>query len=315
MIKIAIALCSGIILIFALTNVNFLKKIYVVAFHKNAVLGRLNADNEWQGEVDTYVNGKLVRKSNFKNGLFEGWTLNYYPDGVVRKKSFYRGNTIDSVETNYYPDGKVRSTEMYRAGKYEGLRTLYYHSGKVENKSQRKNNQVNGMEYEYYESGSLKYKRVWVNNRLYGDQYYYYENGKVKIYHAYDVLGVKFYLSAYAESGKNVKTDGYPVSPNIYSKSEYADSVKVLEENHRYNSIRDLYVTVANPPDISTATKISINNKLRKDLVFLDNNTIKVVNAFPNKGSYDIVLDGVFVNKSSMIVNGVKAHLTIVREK
>jgi len=301
------AICGVIVLIFAIDHSTSLKRNYYILFHRSGIIEHQNSNGKLDGEVDFYINGKITRKVAFKNGLLDGWTINYYANGEIQKKSYYKDNKKDSIEFTYYSNGKIKSKESFKNGKYDGVRLKYYQNGRIENKSFRKDNNVTGVEYEYYEDGNLKYTRNWIDNHPYGDAYYYEDNvnKKVLFYHAYDILGIKFYLNRYDES----RSDGYVFSSHIYSKDK--DSVIVLKDNDGYISISDLYMTVANPESTSTQIQMFINNKLYKDLDFIDNNTIKATNVFLKKGIYDIVIKGRFVDKPDIVTT---LKIKIIRE-
>ena len=87
-----------------------------------------------------------------------------------------------------------------------------------------------------------------------------------------------------------MKEDGYVLSTCIYTKIN--DSTEVLEDHHSYKNIKDLYVTVANPPQYKTELAVLVNNKLRQDLIFPDNenNTVIVKNAFGKNGTYYVAI-------------------------
>jgi antitoxin component YwqK of YwqJK toxin-antitoxin module len=305
------AISMLIILAILFTNFDYFKKQYLVTFHKSGTISHFNGSGKLNGEVDTYLNGNISRKANFKNGLFDGWTANYYPNGVIMNKYFYRNNIIDSIAFDYYNKGKIKSKESFKNGKFEGPKITYYPNGQIEQRLFRKNNKDEGMENSYYEGGHLKYTRNWVNDNPYGDFYYYYENKTAKIYHSYDILGDKFYLCEYDQSGKVLKSDGYVFSPHTYTVDE--DSTKVLLNGNTYKSIKDLYITVANPPQYTPEILIIINKKKCQDLIFPNHNTVLVKNAFIDKGVYNITIDGIFVGKSGT-TDRTTGNLRIIKE-
>lgn len=306
------------VLLLVLYSLVDLKKVYMVTFRQSGMVGHFNSNGKIDGEVDVYLNGKVVQKTNVKNGLLNGWKVDYYPSGNIKTKSFYEKGKLYGIEFIYYDSGKIKSKESFRDGKREGPKITYYKNGQIEQNLFRKNDKDEGTEHAYYENGKLMYKRNWVNNKLYGDQYFYHENGKVKIYHAYDILGEKFYLSHYDESEKLYQSDGYEFSRNIYSKNISNDSSIVLKDNEKYNGIQDLYITLAYPPHAcAQAFTVVINNKHFKNLVLIDNNTAKIVNAFPKKGEYHIVLDGAFLDNSNKVIgdSDLIGKITIIRSQ
>lgn len=237
-----------VVLVLMLTAFTSVKKLYITTFHRDGTIGHFNTKGQLDGEVDTYINGKIRGKEFFKNGKRDGPNIMYYPSGRIELKSF------------------------------------------------RKNNKVEGMEYEYYEDGSIRLQKNWIHDKPYGDFFYYYPNRKLEIYHTYDILGDKFYFSRYDRSGKVSRSDGYVFSSRTYTK--YNDSVEVILNGKAYKSVKDLYITVANPPQITPEIKVMINNKLRQDLIFPDRNTVLIRNAFSEKGLYSISVEGVFAGKS-----------------
>jgi antitoxin component YwqK of YwqJK toxin-antitoxin module len=282
-----------------------------VALNKSGTIGHFNANGKLDGEADTYLNGKISRKARLKNGLFDGWMIDYYINGATKASTFYKNDKIDSIKINYYNTGEIKTKEYFKDGRYDGPKIMYYKNGEIEQKSLRKNNNVEGMEYAYYQDGHLKYERNWVNDKPYGDFYYYYENKTINVYHAYDILGDKFYLCRYDQSGKVYRSEGYVFSSHTYTKEE--GSIQVLRNNDKYISIKDFYITVANPPQSTTEIQIKINKKLRQDLIFPDQNTVMIKNAFDHKGSYNIAIEGIFVGKSG-VIDHTTGDLTIIKE-
>ena len=139
----------------------------------------------------------------------------------------------------------------------------------------------------------------------------YFSNKEVEVYHIYDIMGDKFYLCMYDQSGKVSGSDGYVFSNHTYTIN--SDSVEVLKGNSVYKSIKDLYITVANPPQITPEIKVTINNRLCQDIVFPDQNTILIKNAFNQKGLYTISIEGVFSGKSGF-TNYTTGILRIIKE-
>jgi hypothetical protein len=252
-----------IVIVLGVTDFNSIKKLYIITFHKGGMISHFNTKGRLDGEVDTYINGK------------------------------------------------IKSKEFFRDGKRDGPYTMYYQSGRIELKSFRKNNKVEGLGYEYYEDGNLRCRRNWINDKPYGDFYYYYPNKKVEVYHTYDIMGDKFYLCRYSQLGKVLRDDGYVFSNHTYTIDH--DSVEVLKDSTVYKSIRDLYITVANPPQITPEIRVMINNKQCQDLIFPDRNTVMIRNAFSKKGLYTISIEGVFSRKSEF-TDHTTGILRIIKE-
>src|SRR3569833_531498 len=310
---ILIAGLSIAVLVLVFFNWFELEEAYMRIFQKTGFLYHHKGRGKTDVEVEIYKDGDLISTAQYKDGFRDGLEVVYYTNGIIETKSFYKKGKLDGVESDYYEDGRIRSKEFFKNGKREGPKITYYENGQIEQSLVRKNDKDEGIERAYYDSGKLKYTRNWVHGKIYGNFYVYYEDGKVKIYHTYDILGDKFYISHYDESGKRTQSDGYIASDHTYSQDVTGDSALVLENNKSYSAIRDFYITVANPPDSSTCVRIVINNKRCRHLTFPDNNTAQVVNAFPQKGIYHISVDAVHHNKSNVAGYGTYFEVTVIR--
>jgi len=267
---------------------NYIKRSYLIKFHKSGCIAHRYYKNGKEFEqIDTYLNGALIKKTNLKNKIYDGWTI------------------------NYYSDGKIKSKESFKNGQTDGPRITFYPNGRIEFKSFRKKGKAEGIQYAYYKNGKLRGTRNWVDDHQYGDQYDYYENKKLKGYDAFDILGRRFYLYRPDSATYPARSDGYMFSNVTYTKDN--DSTLVLENKGIYKSIKDLYVTIANPPQYTTEIKITINRKICRDLIFPDSNTVVVKNAFSNNGLYDIKINAVFM-RNSIVLDETTGELRIIKE-
>ena len=241
-----------------------------------------------------YEDGKINFTRNWLNNELSGYGYTYYESGVIEVKSFFKDGNKQGIEYTYYPDRKIKFEESFKDDETDGPRTMYYENGQIEQKLVRKNGKDEGTEHGYYEDGKLRYTRNWVDDHLYGGAFYYYKNKQIETYHAYGITGDKFYLSWYDSTGKVTKEQGNVLSLKAFTK--FNDSTEVLMVDSSYKSIRDLFVTLANPPKYSTSVMIVINNKLKKKITFPDRNTVFVKNAFVKNGFYDIEIS-VLLNK------------------
>jgi len=301
------------ILIFVILFYGFdrMRRCYAVVFHKSGMIADYNGKGQINGEAYTYREGQLIRKSVFKNGLFDGWTIEYYPSGAVKDSAFYSNNQVDGTELGFYESGKIKNRILYKSGQQQGESIRYYENGKVENRSLYKNSRLDGKEMEYYPNGNLKYSRFWRNNKPVGDFYDYYENKHVKGYHTFDITGQKFYLVRYGQNGSVLKRDGYAFSNNLYYID--SDSVIILKDNGKYKSIKDLYLTVSIPPDQTTSFKLTVNGRIIKDFN-IDGNAVQFPNVFSNAGDFDITAEGILVDQSTHAVTSETLKLRVIKE-
>ncbi|HZY35237.1 MAG TPA: hypothetical protein VFE53_01235 [Mucilaginibacter sp.] len=217
-----------------------------------------------------------------------------------------------------YVDGKVHLKVNFKNSLREGWATQYYNNGRIENKIFYKDNKAQGIEYEYYSNGQLNYSRCWKDGKQYGNLLKYFTDGKLDTYAVFDIMGRNFYDHHYDRTGKLVKMEGYVTSSFIYSLDEKNDSTIVLNyyayhHNNRFDGIRDLYITVATPPNLILKLQVDINHQIFKNLKVV-NNTIRIPNAFSIKGTYHIFITSNLVDKSDNIVDGINNKTTIIKE-
>jgi len=310
-IYIIIAAALLAIWIFKSAEIAFIQKTFIVQFHKSGMVGDYFTISKLNGEFDTYLNGKISLMTSLKNGELDGWQVYYFPDGLIKKKFFVKNNKKEGIEYSYYEDGKIEIKESFKNGQREGPKITYFRNGQVEQRLLHKKNKVEGKEYAYYEDGNLKYTRNWLNGKYYGDFFYYYKDKSVEVYHAFDILGDKFFIRRYDSSGKVSKDIGGVFSDHTYTTIK--DSVIVLKTGDTYKSIKDFYVTLAYPPIVGGKITILINKKDRDDLVMVDNNTLVIKNAFDHIGTYHIAIDARLV-EGGYITARTTGNLTIIRE-
>ena len=102
---------------------------------------------------------------------------------------------------------------------------------------------------------------------------------------------------------------GIVFSLNIYSLNDKNDSVVILNSdgylsNNKFSDIKDLYITVATPPGLTPQVDIDINNR-KYNNIMVTNNTIKILDAFPQNDTYHISIISHLVDKNNSIINGI----------
>lgn len=173
----------------------------------------------------------------------------------------------------------------YRHGSAEGTFTTYYPNGKIKEKVFYKRNKALGANYGYYENGNLNYKGYNLNG-LYGDSFHYDENGQLDVYGANDIEHSFFYYSNY--SGLTpINVIGNIFSENIYSCDTKSKKTIILSDKAEVRNISDLYITVANPPQLSREVEVEINKK-KWSMDNLKSSTILLQKVFDKEGEYNI---------------------------
>lgn len=85
----------------------------------------------------------------------------------------------------------------------------------------------------------------------------------------------------------------------MYSYNEQ-DSLQILEYEKKYKKIKDLYLTVADPPDLTLILEIRINGSMYSFKI--ENNTVRLRDVFKNKGKYNIHIASKLLNNKDEIV-------------
>lgn len=199
-----------------------------------------------------------------------------------------------------YLNGKLYVKADFINGLREGWVIKYYKNGEIQNKTFYNNDKRDGEEYGYYENGKLNYESHWRNGKYYGDGWNWQKNGKLFVYNTTDISDL-FYYSEFDSLGRPNKIVGNLFSSNIYSIDNRNDSIVTLSDRGMYGKIKDLYITVATPPKLSTQIDIKINNHDFTHPKILDN-TIRIENAFMNRGTYRIYIKDQLLDRNSRVL-------------
>lgn len=212
-----------------------------------------------------------------------------------------------------YQNGRLTLRSHYQNGLMHGKTTYYYDNGRVEGIKSFTEDNPNGEELKYYRNGNLKYSANWKNGKPYGSFYWYLESGKLDSYTVYDIVGQNFYICQYNTKGELLNNDGFIVSLNIYSTDISTDSIAILKYNEHYENIKDLYITVATPPELKPKLVIKINNIVVEKFKIVEN-TIKIPNAFDKTGIYEVNIQSKFVNKDDIAVDSLISGMTFYKD-
>lgn len=211
---------------------------------------------------------------------------------------------VDGEILNFI-NGKLNFKGNLENGKPEGLFAYYFENGKVKTVINFHEGRANGKTIKYYENGNIEHISNWKNGNRYGEVIFYSESNKLIGYNVFDIKGNPFYGCDYIPfSGIKSDEESLLVSLNIYSYDIVADSTVILQYKGRYQHIKDLFVTVATPPEATLKINIQINDKEIKGFKIVDN-TIKIPNAFPNKGNYHVNIVSKLFNKDNVAVDSL----------
>jgi hypothetical protein len=86
-----------------------------------------------------------------------------------------------------------------------------------------------------------------------------------------------------------------------------------LKNKQVYSDIKDLYITIAHPPNLNAAFDVVVNGKVLNGLQ-LDDNTLESENVFDKSGTYKIDIRAKLFSASNSNVKGGEFKITIVKK-
>ncbi len=230
-------------------------------------------------------------------------------DGLIA--SYDHLNRLDGKVT-IFKKGTIQKVLNYKNGKKQGWGYSYYPNGQLERKSYYEQDESDGPEIAYFQNGQVSYNATIKNNKRLGSFYSYSNDGRLELYSTYDITGERFYTCQYDISGKIIIFNS-PISAHLYSIDTKADTVIMLHFEVQNKNIKDLYVTIATPPQAQLDIRISVNDTPYDNFKIV-NNVIRIKNAFPNKGLNRIFMTFSMFYKNQKIIDSLNADLSILRD-
>lgn len=75
-----------------------------------------NDTNSMSGKSETYINGKLLSVSIFKNGKMNGVIKMYYENGKIQAIHNFKDNVLNGEAIEYDENGNVIKKVLYKNG-------------------------------------------------------------------------------------------------------------------------------------------------------------------------------------------------------
>jgi antitoxin component YwqK of YwqJK toxin-antitoxin module len=110
-------------------------------------------DSTWN--YYSYYDGKLKSRESYKEGMKDGFSLQYYPGGSLFDKTEWRNDLKDGIWEQYFEDGSVSLRATYKDGKLTGDFNVYYSNGHAMIKGFYSNDKREGSWTYYNENGSM----------------------------------------------------------------------------------------------------------------------------------------------------------------
>jgi len=123
----------------------------------------VNDESLKDGPYESYINGVLVEKSNYKNGALQGKRVLYHTNGAIEIEEMYEAGVIEGPYRTYFFDGVLAQEANYVNGIMQGLIKSYYENGSLKEEVTMRDNEENGPFREYYENGKLSWEGQYLN--------------------------------------------------------------------------------------------------------------------------------------------------------
>lgn len=178
-------------------------------FYANGNLkGIYNYKNDlFEGEYTTYaVDGKtILKKLNYKEGLYDGLQKTFYSNGQVEVESnFINGDKVGEFK-EYFKDGTLNESGKYE-GKYIVDHKVFFVNGKLQTEYEYDKDELVGLKSYTYDG--VLYSKMIFNNEILKQVIYYDESGKEiskESVSKNDNYSSKWFLSGNKNSSGNYK--------------------------------------------------------------------------------------------------------------
>ncbi|MDZ4823538.1 MAG: toxin-antitoxin system YwqK family antitoxin [Flavobacteriales bacterium] len=153
---------------------------------------RIGEENYLHGSLHgtcryNYPSGKLYQVVEYKNGLKDGPSIEYFEDGVKKLECTYKNDMYDGSIKHYFPSGALQFTGQYLSGLKDGTWTMFNTSPKVEMivsyklGDEVKRIYMNGTFVEHYEGGIPKSEYNYENGKKDGPFEEWYDKGEFQL--------------------------------------------------------------------------------------------------------------------------------------
>jgi antitoxin component YwqK of YwqJK toxin-antitoxin module len=182
-----------VILLLALTLISCQKREKI--YYDNGKIKeifQLNAKGEKHGKFESfYENGKILEKSEYKNGLLEGKRYFYYENGEIEEIQMFEEGKLKGEQLGYHENGVLKFKCFNEGNKLEGKYLSYYDNGKKLLYLNFINDLENGPFEEYYTNEVIKWKGTYRNgNKEFGLLEQFDEKGELIKKMNCDTLGM-----------------------------------------------------------------------------------------------------------------------------
>lgn len=117
----------------------------------------------------------------YKNKLYTGFAVRYYPNNTLKEKTGYYNGKKHGVYKFWYNTGELKLVSNYNQNKLEGTYKAWWINGVLASKANYKNGKLEGVERKWFNDGTLSKERNLVAGRENGLQRAWLQNGKIYV--------------------------------------------------------------------------------------------------------------------------------------
>lgn len=132
------------------------------------------------GSYESYYEGRLVSKANYKEGIESGKRVIFYDNGSPEIEENYKNGALEGEYKVFYETGELKLISNYQNNTIQGQVKKYYTSGQLMEDVLFVDNEENGPFMEYWENGNLKWEGTYKDgDNEFGELKKYNEEGIV----------------------------------------------------------------------------------------------------------------------------------------
>jgi antitoxin component YwqK of YwqJK toxin-antitoxin module len=123
----------------------------------NGLIWKAGDVNPFSGFLmDRFPDGKVLSRSEVKNGRLDGVSLGYYTNGVLQVKEHFVAGVSDGVREKWYPDGSLQMRGSIVGGEFHGNFRRWHTNGQLSEVMQMKRGKADGEAFGFFASGYRK---------------------------------------------------------------------------------------------------------------------------------------------------------------
>lgn len=151
--------------------------------------------------------GKIKILANYKAGILNGEFKQYYPNEQLQAEATYLDGAFEGEYKEYYENGNIKLFGVFKNKGTEATMSFYTENEKINTVYNLKNGMLNGIKEDYYENGNLWKRQEFKDNNQEG------------IYEVYNIDGTP-QLKAVIKDGYIIKEQRFNKDGTSYEEND-----------------------------------------------------------------------------------------------